>query len=189
LDSSAGIFVPTPFVWYKLPENEGCLAMNKPKILATMSVLALTVSACAPQHGDGVGRPSDESVGAVIGGIAGGFLGSQFGEGSGKTVAAVTGALLGAWAGSQIATNMTRRDRSYYDQAAQQAQSAPIGQQITWYNPESGNQGSITPTREGQATSGSYCREYQQTITVDGKTERAYGTACRQPDGSWKIVE
>jgi surface antigen len=25
-------------------------------------------------------------------------------------------------------------------------------------------------------------------VTIVGKTERAYGTACRQPDGSWKIV-
>ena len=32
-----------------------------------------------------------------------------------------------------------------------------------------------------------YCREYQHTVTIDGKQEKAYGTACRQPDGSWKI--
>jgi len=32
------------------------------------------------------------------------------------------------------------------------------------------------------------CREYQQTITVGGRTERAYGTACKQADGSWKII-
>ena len=35
---------------------------------------------------------------------------------------------------------------------------------------------------------GTYCREYQQTVTIDGKQERSYGTACRQPDGTWKIV-
>lgn len=32
-------------------------------------------------------------------------------------------------------------------------------------------------------------REFTQQITVNGKTEDAYGTACRQPDGSWKIVQ
>jgi len=26
-------------------------------------------------------------------------------------------------------------------------------------------------------------------VTIDGRTEVAYGTACRQPDGSWKIVD
>lgn len=33
-----------------------------------------------------------------------------------------------------------------------------------------------------------YCREFQRDIIIDGKPERAYGTACLQPDGSWKIV-
>ena len=31
---------------------------------------------------------------------------------------------------------------------------------------------------------GQQCREYQRTVTIDGKTETAYGTACRQPDGT-----
>ena len=25
-------------------------------------------------------------------------------------------------------------------------------------------------------------------VNIGGKTEQAYGTACRQPDGSWKVV-
>ena len=54
--------------------------------------------------------------------------------------------------------------------------------------PDSGNSGTVKPQPSYQNASGQYCREYQQTITVDGKTETAYGTACRQPDGSWKIV-
>jgi hypothetical protein len=33
-----------------------------------------------------------------------------------------------------------------------------------------------------------YCREYQNVAVVDGKPVKSYGTACRQPDGSWKIV-
>jgi surface antigen len=39
-----------------------------------------------------------------------------------------------------------------------------------------------------QTSSGQYCREYQTNVTVEGKSEKAHGTACRQPDGSWKIV-
>lgn len=30
------------------------------------------------------------------------------------------------------------------------------------------------------------CREYQTTVTIDGKPQKAYGKACRQPDGTWK---
>ena len=32
------------------------------------------------------------------------------------------------------------------------------------------------------------CREYQTTIMIGGKPEKAYGRACRQPDGTWKVV-
>jgi hypothetical protein len=35
---------------------------------------------------------------------------------------------------------------------------------------------------------GSYCREFQTTIVIDGRPERAFGTACMQPDGSWAVV-
>lgn len=37
-------------------------------------------------------------------------------------------------------------------------------------------------------TSGQPCREFQQTIVVAGQQQQGYGTACRQPDGSWRIV-
>lgn len=33
-----------------------------------------------------------------------------------------------------------------------------------------------------------YCREFTQTFSIGNKTEKGYGTACLQPDGSWKIV-
>ncbi len=56
-------------------------------------------------------------------------------------------------------------------------------------DPESGNYGTVTPIRDGSTSSGQYCREYQQTVTVGGRTQQAYGTACRQPDGQWKVVQ
>lgn len=31
-------------------------------------------------------------------------------------------------------------------------------------------------------------REYQTEITIGGETKPAYGTACLQPDGSWKAI-
>lgn len=32
-----------------------------------------------------------------------------------------------------------------------------------------------------------YCREFTQTFTIGNKTQKGYGTACLQPDGSWEI--
>lgn len=34
-----------------------------------------------------------------------------------------------------------------------------------------------------------YCREYQSTTMVGGQSAYSYGTACQQPDGSWRIVQ
>lgn len=38
------------------------------------------------------------------------------------------------------------------------------------------------------STHGQFCREYQGIILVGGLKTNGYGTACLQPDGSWKIV-
>jgi surface antigen len=57
----------------------------------------------------------------------------------------------------------------------------------TWINPDSGNEGAVTPTRTYLKSDGEPCREYLQTVRIGGDERTAYGTACRQPDGSWKI--
>lgn len=35
---------------------------------------------------------------------------------------------------------------------------------------------------------GEYCREYTKPVRIGGERQESYGTACRQPDGSWRIV-
>jgi surface antigen len=80
-------------------------------------------------------------------------------------------------------------DKQKAKQAYTQATTAPVGQQITWNNPDSGNSGTVVPTREGMAENGNYCREFQQKVMIGGKEESAYGVACRQPDGSWQIQQ
>jgi hypothetical protein len=66
------------------------------------------------------------------------------------------------------------------------ATTAPVGETIDWT--QGGATGTVTTTREGTSSTGRYCREFQQTVEVGGKSEQAYGTACQQPDGSWEIV-
>lgn len=39
-----------------------------------------------------------------------------------------------------------------------------------------------------QNANGQYCREYQSSVTVNGAPQPSYGTACLQPDGSWRVV-
>ena len=76
-----------------------------------------------------------------------------------------------------------------HNRAVNQAYSAPLNQTINWSNPESGHSGSVTPVREGvNSSTGGVCRQYRQTIVVDGQAETAYGTACKNPDGTWSLA-
>lgn len=44
------------------------------------------------------------------------------------------------------------------------------------------------PSQAMAYTDRDYCREYTRTVTIGGRPEHAYGTACLQPDGQWLIV-
>ena len=140
-------------------------------------------SECGEQTGGG------EVAGTLLGAAIGGLVGSQFGKGSGRSVAIGAGVLAGGFAGNQIGTSLDCKDRQYNDSTAQGSlESQPAGSTSTWHNPDSGHQGSITPTRTYQRDDGIYCRDFEQTVTIDSKTKQATGTACRQSDGSWQIV-
>ena len=144
--------------------------------------LAGLVSACADSG-------TKQNVGTVLGGVGGAVAGAQFGKGSGQLVGVAAGTLLGALLGSEVGKSLDRADQAHMERANQRAlETAPSGSQVLWRNPDSGNAGTVVPQPAYQTSSGQYCREYQQTITVGGKTEQGYGTACRQPDGSWKVV-
>jgi len=156
--------------------------MISKKLMAALLATTL-VAGCANDYGQ------KQSAGAVLGGVGGAVAGAQFGKGKGQLAATALGALLGAYAGSEVGKSLDRADRQYMSEAQYRAYDAPIGSRIDWRNPESGHYGSYTPTREGyDRSSGSYCREYHTSVNVGGRMEDAYGTACRQPDGSWKIV-
>jgi surface antigen len=153
------------------------------KIALTMIVAAsLAVAGCQQA------TLNKENVGMGLGALAGGLAGSQMGKGSGRLWATGAGVLLGGLLGSNIGASLDKADMAYAQQAASRANTAPIGQQITWNNPQTGNSGSYTPVRDGRDQAGRYCREYQQTVTVGGRKETAYGTACQSPNGDWEIV-
>ena len=157
--------------------------INSPILKVTITaVLALSLAAC-----ETTGGPK-QTGGTLLGGLGGAIAGAQFGKGEGRIAAVAAGTLLGALLGSEVGRSLDKADIAYADQANQRAQAAPIGQPIRWNNPQTGNSGTVTPVRDGTDASGAYCREFQQTVTIGGKTEQAYGTACRQPDGTWKVV-
>lgn len=162
----------------------------------SLAVVAAMLSACQQPYGGAFGNNatgqsgiSKQNVGTLAGAAGGALLGAQVGKGKGKLVGVALGTLLGAGLGSELGASLDRADQAYYGNSAQTAfESARTGQTQSWTNPDSGNHGSITPTRTYQNSYGDYCREFSHTIYVGGKSQKGYGTACRQPDGTWQIV-
>jgi len=149
------------------------------RIVACGLLLAIALSGCA-QAGP------KTAIGAAGGAAAGGLIGAAAGGGA-KGI--IGGVLLGGLLGGAVGNALDQRDREYAARTYQTSlENARSGTTSAWRNPDSGHSGTITPTRTYQNAGGRYCREFEQTVTVGGQTEQAYGTACRQPDGSWKIV-
>ena len=132
----------------------------------------------------GCNQPTKQEAGGVLGGIAGGVLGNQVGGGSGRTAAIIAGTLLGAYLGSAIGEEMDENDRY---RAQQALETASTNQHTSWKNPDTENEYTVTPTKTYETSSGP-CREYTTEAIIDGKQEVIYGTACRQPDGSWQAA-
>jgi surface antigen len=129
------------------------------------------------------GIVSSEVVGGVIGGAVGGVAGAQFGKGKGKTAATIGGAIVGVLVGASIGRSMDEVDQNCVGRILEHA---PDRQRIRWAG-ERGADYTVVPLRTYEAD-GAYCREYQTEATVGGRVQHVYGTACRQPDGAWKIV-
>ncbi len=152
------------------------------KTAAALS-LAAALAACSATSGP------KETGGTLIGAGLGALAGSQFGHGKGRLAAVGLGTLLGALAGQSLGASLDRADRRRAAEAAQYSlEATPSGTTTAWHNPDSDNSGTITPGDGYRAPDGAYCREFQQTVTIGGRREDAYGTACRQPDGSWRII-
>ncbi|MHA1567735.1 MAG: RT0821/Lpp0805 family surface protein [Alphaproteobacteria bacterium] len=155
----------------------------KAKTRLPILAAALILAGCSSDAGE------KQTIGAILGGVGGAVVGTQFGSGGGRLAMTAVGTLLGAYLGSEVGSSLDRADQVAAQRAETQAHTAPIGQKIQWNNPDSGHYGSVTPVRDGtDSASGQYCREYQTTVTVGGETQDAFGTACQQPDGSWKII-
>lgn len=132
------------------------------------------------------GQMGKREVGAVLGGAGGGVLGSQFGSGAGRTAATIAGVIIGGGLGSYLGQQMDENDRVKVSQALEYN---PAGETLPWRNSSTGRDYAVTPAAPYQASTGQYCREFTQRIQVDNRQETAYGTACRQQDGTWRITE
>ncbi|MDA3806723.1 MAG: RT0821/Lpp0805 family surface protein [Thiomicrorhabdus sp.] len=152
------------------------------KVVVILTVASLLLAGCIQNMGQ------KEGAGTLLGATAGAVLGSNVGKGKGNIAAIAIGTLAGALFGQELGRSLDRADRIAMGQNAQYSlEHTRSNASTSWNNPDSGNSGTLTPTRTYQTSEEQYCREYRQTVVVGGQKQEAYGTACRQPDGSWLI--
>jgi surface antigen len=153
--------------------------------LAAIALVAtgLMLAGCA----DGQG-PNKADTGLAVGALAGGILGNQVGGGSGKVLATVAGAFIGGVVGHEIGKSMDQQDRLLAQKAELDAlERGQSGTSVAWRNPDNGRYGEVVPSkpyRRGPQD----CRDYTHTVYIDGRPQTMRGTACRNPDGTWKNV-
>lgn len=157
----------------------------KQRAVIEQPVVALPAPAAnMPPFDIGLGGCNRELLAGLLGAAGGGFLGAQIGDGRGQLAAVAGGTLLGYLIGGSVGRSMDTVDQNCVGQAMEHAED---GQTIAWDNPNNGGQYQVVPQQTIDRGDGRYCREYTAASTIGGQVQQTYGTACRQPDGSWEL--
>ena len=133
--------------------------------------------------------PQNSNNGNIIGALIGAILAYELGKDSSNKKAWIGLGLIGGWQFGGHYIKLTQRGQQLHSYTAYSSlEHLPDNSTNTWNNPNSGNSGNFT-VRNTNVYNGSPCREFTQTIYVGGRAQQGYGTACRQADGSWKIIQ
>ena len=97
----------------------------------------------------------------------------------------IGGTIIGVLVGGAIGRHLDEIDQNCVGQTLEHV---PDGETIVWRNRERGGTYEVTPSQTYQRSDGRYCRDYVTEVLIDDRVQEAVGTACRQPDGSWKVV-
>jgi surface antigen len=157
----------------------------KPVRLIVLAMIVVVIASCA-------NRDERSRLGDLVGG-EGETAAAATADASAPTQVAlvrestlIVPDLLASEAGKAI----TAADQLALERTTQTTlETVPIGTESTWRNPQSGSHGIIAPRRTFQKASGTYCREFTQTLVTGTVTEQAAGTACRETDGTWKLAD
>ncbi len=142
---------------------------------ATAGILITLVGlmACAELPG------SKRTQGAVAGGAGGAVIGGA----TKGTTGALVGGLIGAGLGYLIGWGWEEYDARQLNDTLE---TNPEGQASTWTNPNTGKAYTATPV--ATKTQGAQpCRDVR-IEPAEGGREPVVATACREQDGSWRLV-
>jgi len=145
------------------------------------------ISGCAtrPAPADQEPLVGEQQAGQIAGGVAGAAAGSAIGEGSGRTIATVAGALIGSVIGERLGA---RAERDDYQRTAAVLESNEDYETTEWENPRTDNEFAVTPVNSWRED-GRPCREFRFRVDTPRGTDTRIRTACKQPDGTWQVLD
>jgi len=150
--------------------------------LAPIVLLSFLVSSCAAMQ-----QSYEENPKALLGGLLGAGRAPVSRHFAGGVPARLRAAIGGARSAASSDTSWTTGTTDGYASRQQGFEQNQAGQPSVWNNPDSGNSGSVTPTKTLSARQ----RPVLPAVPPDDHNRRraqtSYGTACRQADGTWKI--
>ncbi len=151
------------------------------KYVIMMLVLVFAMYGCAS-----TGQQNGKMGGAVTGGALGAIIGNAVDCKGCALIGGLLGAAAGGYVGGEIGKRMDEQDAARMNNTIN---TAPTGQTVSWSNPDTSIKYDVTPTRTyREPRANDYCREVTiGQADVGGNRQEVYGTACRQPDGSWKM--
>ena len=89
-----------------------------------------------------------------------------------------------------LGSNLSPANRQAFDKATLAAlESGRTGEGVNWRGPDGDVVGTVTPIRTYHRSGGEPCRDFQRSLTVNGRTEVQFGRACRERDGSWTVTD
>ena len=130
-------------------------------------------------------------VSALGGAILGSIIEKKISDGKHQQIAIITRATIGSITGSLLFNYLSENDRKKAKIALDKSlYDSENGRVIHWNNPESGNSGTVKPSKENHNNSSNIeeCRTFIQTINIKYKVEKIKGRACRNSGGNWIVT-
>ncbi len=156
--------------------------LNFQRYISLTGLLGLVVlTGCQGAGGPSIGQ----TAGSIAGQTVANQVTSQIGGPAGQVASSVVSSLASGVVGNVIGQNLDQTSQSAAIRAEHNAlENGTVGQPVPWQG-SNGTFGQVIPQQPYQVGSQD-CRRFTHTINVDGVPQKASGTACRNPDGTWQ---